>query len=172
MTAATHAPVRPELWRIDPLRSTVGFAVRHLGISTVRGSFGSFDGRIRLLEDGFTAQGQVDVASVESGNAVRDARLRSEFFDVQAFPSMTFAGRGRDDLVIGELTVHGVTQPVVFAATTTLRDGELHIHAEADLSRADFGLDWEALREAGRLLVSDRVRMTLTLVACAEDDQR
>ena len=172
MIAESHAPVRPGLWRIDPLRSTVGFAVRHLGISTVRGRFTSFSGRVKLLEDGFIARGQVDVASVESGNAIRDGRLRSEFFDAETFPSMTFSGRGRDDIVFGELTIHGVTQPVVFAARTTLRDGELHIHAEADLSRADFGLDWEALREAGRLLVSDRVRVTLSLVACADDDRR
>ena len=165
MIVPSPAPVRAALWRIDPTRSRVAFAVRHLGIATVRGRFASFSGQIELGEDGYDAAGSVDVASIETGNAIRDGRLRTEFFDVESFPAMTFTGRGVGDVVDGRLTIRGVTRRVTLDATVTERDGELHVQARGDLSRAEFGLDWEALRDAGRLLVSDRVRLTVDLVA-------
>lgn len=157
-------------WTVDAARSSVAFEVRHLGVSRVRGTFGSFECR---LDGGDRPRidGVVDVASLATGDAVRDERLLSaEFFDVAEHPAIAFAaGRAIPHAggwrIEGELTIRGVTRPLALAASRADRDdGAVGITARGTLSRKDFGLVWDALVEAGRLVVADRVAALLDVV--------
>lgn len=151
---------------LDRTRSSVGFLIRHLGVATVRGTFGSFDAEVRQGPAGLSVQGSLDAASVDTGDGVRDGRLRDEFFDAPEFPVITFEGVASDDSgVNGFLTIRGVTRPVrMDLRTEPLDDGSVHLHAEGRIRRSDFGLDWNALRQAGRLLVADHVRLFADVV--------
>jgi polyisoprenoid-binding protein YceI len=158
-------------WRIAPERSAVGFQVRHLGIATVRGRFASFSARVLIGAGGLEIDGQVDAASVDTGDRVRDARLRSEFFDAARFPVIEFRaavpapGGSRAWPLEGELTIRGVSRRVVLTVRTEdCGNGVLRLRAEGAIDRSDFGLDWAALRQGGRLLVGDRVRISADVV--------
>jgi polyisoprenoid-binding protein YceI len=171
VTLVLDTPVRAGQWRIDPRRSTVAFSVRHLGVHTIHGRFSSFGGELCSGDDGVQAQARVDVASVDTGNATRDARLRSEFFDAERFPAMSFTVVDSEHdpngavLLTGELTIREVRRLITLAAVPSSSDeGALHLHVDGELSRSVFGLEWDALREAGRRLVADRVRLRFDLV--------
>jgi polyisoprenoid-binding protein YceI len=166
MSPETLTLLEPGDWRIDRSRSSVGFLIRHLGVATVRGRFSSFGGRIDVTAAGVHADAAVDVASVDTGDAVRDGRLRTEFFDAEHFPAMAFRAeravpaRGGEWLLRGDLTIRGVTRPVELHATAeALDDATVRVRADAKIRRTEFGLDWGALRKGGRLLVADRVRL-------------
>lgn len=165
----THTP--PTLlptgtYTIDPAESEVAFSVRHLGVATVKGRFGTFEGELTIDADGHvTATGGVLAASVESGNGIRDRRLRDEFFQTHDHPVIAFAAdatpepadkRGRLHLD-ARLTIRGTTRPVELE----LRVHDDRIEATGEISQSDFGLEWDALREAGKLLVSDRVKLAV-----------
>jgi polyisoprenoid-binding protein YceI len=146
---------------LDPTRSSIGFNIRHLGVATVHGSFASFTGGL----DDEGAQLAVDVTSVDTGDPIRDRRLRSEFFDADRFPAMTFRAAGIGPTIHGELTIRGVTRPIALRATfERLADESIRVRAVGRLRRSDFGLDWAALRQAGRLLVADHVRLSADIV--------
>jgi polyisoprenoid-binding protein YceI len=159
------------VWRVDRSRSTVGFLIRHMGVATVRGRFSSFTGRIDVTDAGLRADGIVDVASVDTGDGIRDGRLRAEFFEAERFPAMTFRAeravptpKGRW-LLGGDLTIRGVARPVaLLARAEPLDDHTVRVCADGKIRRTDFGLDWDALRQAGRLLVADHVRLTADVV--------
>jgi polyisoprenoid-binding protein YceI len=158
-------------WRVDRSRSTVVFLIRHMGVATVRGGFSSFHGRVDVTEAGLDVEAIVDVASVESGDDIRDARLRTEFFDAEHFPAMAYRAeraapmRSGGWLLGGDLTIRGVTRPVELRATAEgLDDETVRVRADGEIRRTDFGLDWEALRKGGRLLVADRLRLTADVV--------
>jgi polyisoprenoid-binding protein YceI len=146
---------------LDPTRSSIAFDIRHLGVATVHGSFASFTGGL----DDEGAQLAVDVTSVDTGDPIRDRRLRSEFFDADQFPAMTFRAAGLGPTIHGELTIRGVTRPIALRATfERLADESIRVRAVGRLRRSDFGLDWAALRQAGRLLVADHVRLSADIV--------
>ena len=150
----------PGRWAVDPSKSSVSFRVRHFGVATVEGRFASFTGTI----DERGVEGAVDVASVETGHPVRDARLRSpDFFDAEHFPQIAFeAKNSTDGLLNGQLTIRDVTRPVALKLNPgTRRNGAPVLCAKARISRKAFALDWSALVEAGRLIVSDRVDLLL-----------
>lgn len=165
-------------WTIDPVHSSADFAVRHLMVSTVRGTFRIRSGRVVLDEADLarsSVEAEVDVASVSTGVADRDAHLRSpDFFDAATHPTMRFVStrvvpRGREHgFVEGDLTIRGITRPVTFEVR---KDGETGapgsrrggLIAEATIDRADFGLTWNQLIETGGVVVGDRVRITLNL---------
>lgn len=163
MTELAAAPATSPLpdgdWTIDPGASSVGFRVRHFGFSSVEGRFTSFEGEIH---DG-DAYGSVQVGSITSGNLLRDARLRSpEFFDVERFPRMTFSATGPG--LAGWLTIRGARRRIGFEVEHLhVEDDILDLRATATISRRAFGLDWAGLKEAGRLVVSDRVTIVLDL---------
>jgi polyisoprenoid-binding protein YceI len=124
-----------------------------------------------VTEAGLHADATVDVASVETGDRIRDGRLRSEFFDAEHFPAVAFrAGRAvpmRSGgwLLRSDVTIRGITRPVELRATAEpLDDRTVRVRADGEIRRTDFGLDWDALRMAGRLVVSDRVRLTADAV--------
>jgi polyisoprenoid-binding protein YceI len=178
MTAHTATAVRA--FEIDRSHSEVDFQVRHL-LSKVRGRFNDFSGAIEFDREQ-PERSQVDVtiqaASIDTGEPDRDKHLRTaDFFDVETFPTLTFVStsvtpRGRNSYdVAGNLTIHGVTQPVVLpatflgAATDPWGNTKLGFEAELTLNRKDFGLIWNAALETGGFLVGDEVKVTLSIQA-------
>jgi polyisoprenoid-binding protein YceI len=171
-------------WLVDPAQSKIEFSVRHLKVSTVRGQFASFEGRLVLNEgapEASTAEGAVDVASVHTPLAPRDQNLRSAaFFDAQRFPKMRFRSTRIEPLpgekfeVYGEMTIRDVTREVVF---DVVNKGELPaaqgkrrwaFGASITLNRKDFGLQWHPLIEIGGLAVDDMVHGAIEILAVQE----
>jgi polyisoprenoid-binding protein YceI len=179
--SAAAAPVTfaaPASYEIDVSHSTIGFAVKHMMISNVRGSFGKFTGALYLDEKEpakSTLQVDVDTASIDTSSADRDKHLRSpEFLDTAKFPKMTFKSTkvervGAGYRVTGDLTIRDVTKPVtleVDALSSEVKDpfvGMLHrgAHATAKLSRKDFGITWSKTIETGAAVVDDTVTLEL-----------
>lgn len=168
----------PSTWNVDPTHSQVGFAVKHLVISNVRGEFTKYEGKLVLDEADVTrsqVEATVDVNSVDTKVADRDAHLKSpDFFDAAKYPSMTFkstkvakAGKGKLK-VTGDLTLRGVTKPVVLEVVTTPEVKGMYgetrrgFSATTRISRKDFGLTWNKLVEAGPA-VGDDVSIALEL---------
>ena len=168
----------PTTWNVDAAHSRVGFAVKHLVISNVRGEFGAYQGKL-VLDDAdvtrSTVEATIDVNSVNTKVADRDAHLKSpDFFDVAKYPSITFkstkvAKAGKDQLkVTGDLTLHGVTKPVVLDVSTSPEVKGMYgetrraFAATTKISRKDYGLTWNKLVEAGPA-VGDEVTIALDL---------
>lgn len=161
-------PVLSQEWRIDTERSTAQFAVKHMMVNTVRGQIGKLSGKVRYDPANPAAssvQAEVDASTIDTQNAKRDTHLRSaDFFDVEKFPTITFrstrvepAGPGKAKL-IGDLTMHGVTKPVVFQVEGLDKPRKI---AKAQVSRREFGMLWNKLVETGGVVVSDEVEITL-----------
>ena len=165
-------------WNVDASHSQVGFAVKHLVISNVRGEFSKYSGKVVLDEADVTrstVEATIDVGSIDTQVADRDTHLRSpDFFDAAKHPAITFkstkvAKAGKDRLkVTGDLTLHGVTKPVVLDVATTPAVKGMYgetrrgFAATTRISRKDFGLTWNKLVEAGPA-VGDEVAVTLDL---------
>lgn len=183
MVTATNAAV--STWTIDPVHSNVEFAVKHMMVSTVKGHFRSFSGTIDIDEanpEDSSVTASIETASVDTGEAQRDAHLRSaDFFDVERFPQMTFRStrvERVDDThwkVVGELTIRDVTKDVVL---DTEYEGQIKdafgkqraaFTAETVLNRHEFGLNWNGLIETGGVIVGDKVRVTLNIAAVREE---
>lgn len=176
--APAIALAAPSSWSLDASHSQVGFAVRHLVISNVRGEFSKYEGKL-VLDDADPAKSSVeatiDVDSIDTRVADRDAHLKSpDFFDVAKHPSITFrstrvekAGKGRLR-VTGDLQLHGVTKPVVLDVATTPEVKGMYgetrrgFSATTKIDRKAFGLTWNKLVEAGPA-VGDEVTITLDL---------
>ena len=171
-------------WTIDPVHSVVGFWVRHMMVSKVRGRFGTFSGDIKIADDATesSVEATVDMASVGTGDDNRDQHLRtSDFFDIENFPTMTFrstaiTGAGSEYEVTGDLTIRGVTKPVTF----DLEFGGANEHpmggtiagftATANIDRTDFGLEYNAVLEAGGFLIGNKVTIELDIEASLQTD--
>jgi polyisoprenoid-binding protein YceI len=178
MTTNTVREVAVSTWSIDPAHSAVHFKVRHMAIAWVRGEFRILKGTLGWNEHNITESRieiDIDSCSVNSSEPQRDAHLRNEdFLDVQRFPLIHFQSthisRGPGDAlaVAGELTIHGVTRPVVLEVSEispATRDpwGGVRIAASASakVSRKDFGLTWNKVLETGGLLVGDEIFIDL-----------
>jgi polyisoprenoid-binding protein YceI len=177
-----------ETWQIDPSHSAIGFSVRHMVVSKTRGRFTKWDGQIRFDPKnpaGSSVEVTIDPASIDTADAQRDAHLKSPyFFDVEKFPAASFRStkvedRGGDRYrITGDLTVHGVTRPVVLEATYEgsgkdpwggERSGFL---ATTTIDRKDFGLEWNKTLDTGGLLVGERVELTLEIEAIRQPSQQ
>ena len=167
-------------WTVDPVHSTVGFSVKHLGIATVRGHFDEFEGTLEIGEsdESARAHGTVKAVSVNTNDSGRDEHLRSaDFFGVEANPELTFASTGIehvDDetfLITGDLTMNGITKPVKLQAevegTETDPWGNERVGLEAlgELNRKDYGLTWNQVLGSGNVLVSDKVKLVIEVSA-------
>ena len=166
-------------WKIDPAHSHVEFSVKHLMIATVRGRFAGVEGSVRLDEADPSAARvdvKIDVSSIDTREAQRDAHLRSaDFFDVEKYPYLTFNAvriverKGNEFKLAGELTMHGVTRPVVLDVTEEGRakdpwGGErLAVTATTKVKRSDFGLTWNQALETGGVVVGDDIKVLLEL---------
>lgn len=170
------AMAEPTTWNVDPAHTHASFTVRHLGITNVRGEFGKVDGSLVLDESDVTkstVEATIDATALTTGVEKRDAHLKSpDFFDVATFPSLKFkstkvekAGEGMLK-VTGDLTMHGVTKPVVLDVTgptpPITAAGMLHrgVEATAKISRKEWGLKWNNMIEAVPA-VGDEVKIEL-----------
>ncbi|HEX8002253.1 MAG TPA: YceI family protein [Mycobacteriales bacterium] len=169
-------------WDIDPSHSSLEFAAKHAMVTTVRGRFSAFTGTLYLDAadpSKSTAEVTIDVASLDSRSDQRDEHLRSgDFFDVANHPTITFkstraaAGKNDDEYRLwGDLTIRGVSREVELAITFTgsAQDpwGKLRAGFEGSttVNRKDWGLTWNVALEAGGILVSDKVKLSLDIAA-------
>ena len=164
-------------WIIDPTHSEVAFKVKHLVISTVTGYFRKFEGHAESTSDDFSGAAvtfSLDVNSIDTNQSDRDQHLKSaDFFDTASFPSIAFAGKivnnGGEYQLQGDLTLKGITQQVTLDVTYggTVADPygqtKAGFEIEGKLNRKDFGLTWSAITEAGSVVVSDQVRLQLSV---------
>lgn len=182
MTTAVDTGLTAGTWAIDPVHSTVGFSVRHLMVSKVRGTFDTFDGAITIAEDGTpSVTAQIAVDSVNTRNEQRDGHLKSaDFFDTAAHPRATFTSTGvRSDgdtyLVDGDFTLKGVTKPITLqvefhGVNPGMGHGEVAgFEASVVLNRKDFGIDIDMPLETGGTVVGDKVTVTLEIEAVKQD---
>ena len=165
-------------WKLDPAHSVAEFKVKHMMISNVKGQFKGVSGAVAWDGSDITkssVEAKIDAATIHTNDAQRDGHLKSaDFFDVEKYPELSFNSTGikragGDELsVTGELTIHGVTQPVTFKVegpTAPAKDpwGNLRVGLSAvtKINRKDFGLTWNAALETGGILVGEEVTITL-----------
>jgi polyisoprenoid-binding protein YceI len=171
-------------WTIDPIHSEVGFSVRHLMVSKVKGSFKTFAGSITIAEDPLDshAEARIDASSVDTRDEGRDSHLRSsDFFDVEKHPEITFTSTavrpaGRDYVVTGDLTIHGVTRSV----DLDLEFNGVHadpwggvragFSATTEISRSDYGIEFNIPLDGGGVVVGDKVKIILEVEAALQQN--
>ena len=174
--AETAAPV----YKIDPVHSNFGFAVKHMQVSTVRGAFDAPAGTIQYDPadlSTFKADVTIPVDSINTNNQRRDAHLKSgDFFDAAQFPSITFQSsrlekRGAGTVLIGDLTMRGVTKqltiPVTINGPVTGMGGKkvIGLDAQITVNRQDFGISWSKQLDNGGLVVADNVDLIINIEA-------
>jgi polyisoprenoid-binding protein YceI len=168
-------------WLLDSVHSHVGFSVKHMMVATVRGSFKSYRGDLRIDPKDFTRstfEGEIDVSSLDTGNADRDAHLRAgDFFDAANHPKITFKStgveaKGEGEYVVrGDLTIRGVTKPVSldveFQGTSKNPYGQTvtGLGVRGTINRKDFGVNFNALLETGGVAVSEKVKIEIDVEA-------
>ncbi|MGE0156344.1 MAG: YceI family protein [Geobacter sp.] len=167
-------------WTIDPDHTYIGFKVKHLMVTNVKGSFVKHNGTVEIDDKDITkskVEISIDTNSINTNVAKRDEHLRSaDFFDVAKYPTMTFVSKqvvkaGKDKLkVTGDLTLRGITKQVVLDVTGPTKEtkdpwGVIRKGANATtkISRKDFGLVWNAALETGGVAVGDEVTINLEI---------
>lgn len=173
MTMTTEQIAPQPRWTIDASHSGISFSVRHMMISTVRGEFQKFSGEASFdpqRPEAGRVSVSIDVASISTREAQRDAHLRSaDFFDAEKYPLITFTSKqvrrnGEGLEVVGDLTIRGTTREVILAVeeftgehTDPWGNRRVGATARTKIRRSDFGMKWNAVLEAGGVLVSDEV---------------
>lgn len=172
-------PATVTTWVIDPTHSEVQFKVKHLMVSTVTGLFSQFEGKLDMTGDDFEhahVSFSATIDSITTGNEQRDGHLKSaDFFDAATFPTLTFTSTSMkktgDDTyeLTGDLTMRGTTKSITLKAEYggQMQDFYGQTKAGFELSgivkRKEFGLHWDAVTEAGGVVVSDDVRLILNI---------
>jgi polyisoprenoid-binding protein YceI len=179
-SVANATPVIAGTWTVDPSHTTVGFAVKHLGIATVRGHFEEFEGTLEIGEDLSSARayGTVQAVTINTQQPDRDAHLRSaDFFGVDANPELRFESTAIRPLdeetfeIEGDLTMNGVTKPITLRAEiqgTEIDpwDNErVALEVTGELNRRDWGMTFNQALGSGNVLVSDKVKLLLDISA-------
>ncbi len=168
-------------WDFDLPHSSINFFVRHLMVSKVHGRFATWGGSLQLDEEDITrsrVEVSIDTASIDTKEDKRDAHLRSaDFFDAERFPKLEFKSTSVKRItdgeleVTGELTIRGQTKPITLKVESNgqvmdpwggTRAG---FSAKASISRKEFGLHWNALLEAGGVVVGDKIEISLEIEA-------
>jgi polyisoprenoid-binding protein YceI len=164
-------------WSIDPSHSAAYFNVRHMMVSNVRGQFSGIKGTVHLDPNDLSRSSvdvQIDASTIDTREPKRDAHLKSaDFFDVAKFPTITFKSKrvdlkGKHLIVVGDLTMHGVTREVPLEVE--LNDGQFKdgygnerrgASAKAEVNRKDYGLKWNMALEGGGVVVGDPVQIQI-----------
>ena len=166
-------------WTIDPVHSEVGFSVRHMMVSKVRGRFTRFSGEIVTADDPTRSSvtAEIDLSSIDTGQDQRDAHIRSaDFFEVETYPTMTYRstgvrGHGSDYILDGELTLKGITKsvPLVLELNGFGPDPyggtRAGFTASGEINRRDFNVNFNAPLQNGGVVVSDKVTLHLEIEA-------
>ncbi|WP_433464803.1 YceI family protein [Spirillospora sp. CA-128828] len=167
-------------WTIDPAHSIIGAVAQHLGLTSVRGRFASFEGRIEVAEpvEESTVTARIEAASIDTGNKTRDDHLRSaDFMTADVHPVITYesdglTGAGPDRWTVhGRLTLNGITHPVdldmtyLGSGTDPWGGVRAAFRATAELRRADFGIRFNQILEAGIALVGESLKVELEIQA-------
>jgi polyisoprenoid-binding protein YceI len=179
MSVTTRTVLPTGTWTVDPAHSNVEFSAKHLGIATVRGAFNEFEGTFEVGEDGSArARGTVEVVSIDTNEDQRDTHLRSEdFFHAEVHPQLSFESTeirpaGEDAFLIhGDLTMRGVTRPIVLEAE--LQGTEIDpwgnervaLEARGQLNRRDWNMTFNQALGSGNLLVGEKVTLSLDISA-------
>lgn len=183
LTTAAIPGYRTGTWEIDTVHSEVGFSVRHMMVSKVRGRFTEYSGTIVTADDVADSTVNVDItlSSIQTGSEQRDAHLRTaDFFHVDTHPVMTYRSTGLrqdgDDWVLsGDLSLNGITKsvPVTFELVGLGPDAyggyRMGLSGKAVINRQDFGVQWNAGIEGGGVVVSDKVTIELEVEAVLQD---
>ncbi|GAA5051934.1 YceI family protein [Nocardia callitridis] len=173
----------PGTWQIDPTHSAVGFSVRHLMVSKIRGRFTDFSGQLVVAEDGTaSAEAEIRADSVTTDNPQRDGHLRTaDFFKVEEFPVLTFKTTGfqvsgEKFAVQGDFTVRGVTKNITLdveflGVSPGMGGGPVAgFEAQTVVNRRDFGLDIDMpLPDGGGVVIGDKITLTLEIEAGLQD---
>lgn len=176
MSTTTTSLPATGTYTVDPAHSQIGFKVRHLVVSKVRGSFGRFDATLTVADEPLASAVDVTVqlASIDTGDDARDGHLRSaDFFDVEQHPTMTYrstavreVGDGRFE-VDGELTVLGVTKPLTLQATfegaakDPWGNTKVAFSATGKVNREAYGITWNQALESGGVLVGKDIEVEI-----------
>jgi len=180
-TSTIHPSTTTTTWTLDPAHTLVEFAAKHLMITTVKGRFTDVSGTIHMDETDPSAssvEAVIKAASIDTRTDQRDAHLKSaDFLEVERFPEITFRSTKLERVgdahyrVTGDLTIHGVTKPVVLDVSDEGRTkdpwgGErAGFSATTRIDRRDFGLTWNQVVESGGVLVGNEIRITLEVEA-------
>ena len=182
MTTGISPTTETTVWNIDPVHSSAEFKVKHMMITNVKGRFTHIKGTLEFDGADLTkskVEATIEAASIDTRNADRDAHLKSaDFFDVEKFPALSFTSTRITEVapgelkVEGDLTVRGVTRPVVFDVEGPSEPGKdpwgnmrIGWSATTKINRKDYGLTWNSALETGGLLVGDEVTITLDVQA-------
>ncbi len=160
-------------WMIDSAHTLVNFSIRHMAVTTVRGRFDNITGKVDV-EGGKIVSAEIDIptGSVNTNQPDRDTHLKSgDFFDAENHPNMHFSMtklepvEGEQYRMIGDLTIRGTTKPITFDATISgaftdpWGNERMGISLEGKLERSAWNLTWNVVVEAGRLMLSDQVKL-------------
>ena len=180
MAQRTKSLIPTGTWEVDAVHSSIGFAVKHMGIANVRGRFTEFEGTLEVGDDlaSSSARGLVKAASITTEEEQRDEHLRSaDFFDVENHPDITFESTSVEAIddestsVVGNLTMHGITQEVRLKVVVQGTDVDpwgkerAGVEAVGTLNRKDFDMKFNQALGSGNALVGDKVRMSLDISA-------
>lgn len=168
-------------WIIDDVHTHIGFSVKHMMVATVRGQFKTFTGTVQIDPDDFTRstfKGEIEVASIDTGNAQRDEHLRTgDFFDAANHPKITFVServepKGAGEYLLhGALTIRGVSKPVALEvefhgiAKNPWGKTVAGLSVRGAVNRKDFGVHYNAVLEAGGVMIGETVKLELELEA-------
>lgn len=166
-------------YKVDPVHSAIGFKVKHLMISNVRGTFDKFSGTFEYDEKTNTLKslnGTIQVSSINTGIEKRDTHLKSEeIFNATKFPEITFTlSKIDDDKAYGKLTLHGVTKDIILDYDNggTVKDPWGNYRAGIALSgkinRKDYGITWNKILEAGGVAVGDKIKLDIEIEGILE----
>jgi polyisoprenoid-binding protein YceI len=172
-----------QTWNLDASHTSVNFSVRHLVIAKVRGRFSKFSGQFTVdtvHPEGGTVEATIEAGSIDTHDAQRDGHLKSaDFLDVEKYPTLTFKSTAIKAVdagfqVSGDLTIHGVTRPVVLEVESggvtndPWGNSKVAYTARTHIDRRDFGLVWNKSLETGGVLVGDRVDIEIDVEAALQ----
>ncbi|MDZ4802111.1 MAG: YceI family protein [Bryobacteraceae bacterium] len=181
MTVTSQTPeTTASTWNLDPAHSAAEFKVRHMMISNVKGQFTGLAGVLTLDESDIaksSVEATIDASTVSTHEAQRDGHLKSpDFFNIELYPTLKFHSKqvtrtGVDELdVTGDLTINAISREVVFkvegpspVAKDPWGNTRIGMSAHTKINRKDYGLHWNAVLEAGGILVGEDITITLDL---------
>jgi polyisoprenoid-binding protein YceI len=162
------------VWKIDQTHSEIGFKVKHMMISTVSGNFEKFEGDLETSTDDFTDavfNFSAEIGSVNTNNKDRDTHLKSDdFFNVNEYPKLKFVSKSFNGSELkGDLTIRDVTKEISLdveyngSAVDPYGQTKAGFEMEGSVNRKDFKLNWNAITEAGNVVVSDKVKLIISV---------